>query len=47
MLPKAMAIEEKRPMHSPSMQEPEDEEVEKELPDLFELIKSEMQEAQA
>jgi hypothetical protein len=47
MLPKAMAIEEKRPAHSLNVQEPKDEEVEKELPDLFELIKSEMQEAQA
>jgi hypothetical protein len=38
MLPKAMSIEEKRPAHSPSVQELEDEEAEKELPDLFELI---------
>jgi hypothetical protein len=43
MLPRAMAIEEKRPAHSPSVQEPEDEEAEKELPDLFELIKGEAQ----
>jgi hypothetical protein len=42
MLPKAMAIEEKRPAHSPSMQELEDEEAEKELPDLFELIKRDL-----
>jgi hypothetical protein len=43
MLPKAMAIEVKRPAHSPSMQELEDEEAEKEpLPDLFEAIREDM-----
>jgi hypothetical protein len=44
MLPKAMAIEEKRPAHSPSMQELEDESEGKPPEDLFAVINREIRE---